>query len=368
MRSVHATADERSRTLPGDEFIANAGGSLTHAATLSGPPAAVWPWLVQMGAGRAGWYSYDRIDNGGRPSAWVIRPELQSPPIGTIFPALPGRGDGFRLVALEPKRHLVLAFPHADGRPLTTWSFVLHPVGASATRLVVRARGERGYRSFGLPSWLSRVLIKGVHFVMERRQLLGLAARVEQTDPHRDAYLDRLMPEYDVVEQHSIRVAAPPEVTFEAACRIDLQDSAVVRAIIRGRELMLGSRHEPRPRSQGLVADTKAMGWGVLAEAPGREIVMGAVTRPWEPDVTFRALPPEAFAAFREPGFVKIAWTLRADPDGAGSIFRTETRVQATDADARRRFRRYWRRVWPGIVLIRLAALRLVRGRTSFPQ
>jgi hypothetical protein len=67
---------------------------------------------------------------------------------------------------------------------------------------------------------------------------------------------------------------------------------------------------------------------GVLAEVPEREIVVGAVTRPWEPNVTFRAVPPDEFAAFREPDYVKIVWTLRADPIGAAeSIYRTETRL-----------------------------------------
>ena len=87
----------------------------------------------------------------------------------------------------------------------------------------------------------------------------------------------------------------------------------------------------------------RSIGWGVLADVPGREIVMGAITQPWLADVVFRALPPEEFAAFDEPGFVKIAWTLRADPVTATtSIFRTETRVTTTDPTARARFRRYW--------------------------
>jgi hypothetical protein len=74
--------------------------------------------------------------------------------------------------------------------------------------------------------------------------------------------------------------------------------------------------------------------------------------------VTFRALSSEEFAAFREPGFVKIVWTLRADPVDAGtSIFRTETRAMATDAAARARFRRYWAFVSPGIALIRRLSL-----------
>jgi hypothetical protein len=97
----------------------------------------------------------------------------------------------------------------------------------------------------------------------------------------------------------------------------------------------------------------------VLAEVPDREIVVGAVTRPWEANVVFRALPPEEFAAFSEPGFVKIVWTLRADPvDDLTSVFRTETRAVATDAAARTRFRRYWAFASPGIALIRRLSLR----------
>jgi hypothetical protein len=89
---------------------------------------------------------------------------------------------------------------------------------------------------------------------------------------------------------------------------------------------------------------------------------MGAVTRPWEANVTFRALPPEQFAAFNEPGYVKIAWTIRADPITAlESVFRTETRAVATDTDARIRFRRYWSFLSPGIIVIRWALLGPVR-------
>ena len=177
----------------------------------------------------------------------------------------------------------------------------------------------------------------------------------------RNAVLDRLIPEYDIIERHQIHVEAPAAATFDAACNLDLQESAIIRAIVRGRELMLGATRGSAERSKGLLVDAQAMGWGMLAHDPGREIVMGAVTKPWEPNVTFHALEPDAFAAFHEPGYVKIAWTLRADPDGTRSIARSETRAIATDPDARRRFRRYWRRVWPGVVLIRLILLRLVK-------
>ena len=103
---------------------------------------------------------------------------------------------------------------------------------------------------------------------------------------------------------------------------------------------------------------TQALGWDTLADVPDRELVVGAVTQPWEPNVTFHGLPPKEFVAFSQPGFVKIAWTLRADPlDEERSIFRTETRAVATDAAARARFRRYWAFASPGLALIRRLSL-----------
>jgi hypothetical protein len=177
-----------------------------------------------------------------------------------------------------------------------------------------------------------------------------------------DDLLDRFMPVYDIAERHHIDVDAPAETTFAASMDMDLEDSALIRAIFKGREILLGADPDREVRARGLVAVTKALGWQVLAERPGREIVMGAVTQPWKPNVEFRGLPPGEFAAFAQPGFVKIVWTLRADQAGDGrSIARTETRVVATDAEARRRFRWYWARFSAGIVLIREVSIRLIK-------
>jgi len=177
-----------------------------------------------------------------------------------------------------------------------------------------------------------------------------------------DAFLDRFMPDYDVVERHHVRVVAPADVTFGALMDMDLEDSRIIRAIFKGRELLLAADADAKPRARGLVAVTKELGWGVLTEMPGREIVMGAVTQPWQPNVVFRAIPPAEFAAFNESDYVKIAWTLRVDALGEGqSMARTETRAIATGAEARRRFRWYWARFSPGIVLIREVSLRLVQ-------
>jgi len=177
-----------------------------------------------------------------------------------------------------------------------------------------------------------------------------------------DPMLDQFIPLYEVAERHHVRIAAPAEVTLAAATETDLQQSAIIRAIFKGREWIMGSRagHDQMPRA--FLSQMRAIGWGMLSEIPGREIVMGAVTQPWVANVAFRSLLPNEFAMFHEPGYVKIAWTLRADPINATeSIFRTETRVATTDPAARAKFRRYWSCFLPGITLIRRVSLGLVK-------
>jgi hypothetical protein len=189
----------------------------------------------------------------------------------------------------------------------------------------------------------------------------GHAARPagDEVDPH----LDVFMPKYDVAERHRVDVAAPSAVTFEALMDMDLERSSLVRAIFKGRQLLLGADADTKMAGRSLVEVTKALGWVVLADMPGREIVMGAVTRPWEPNVVFRGIPPGEFAAFNEPEYVKIVWTLRADAISPySSIARSETRAVATDAAARGKFRWYWARFSAGIVLIREISMRLVKN------
>ena len=173
-----------------------------------------------------------------------------------------------------------------------------------------------------------------------------------------DELLDGFMPEYEISERHHVNVDAPADITFSTACAMDLQDSRIVRAIFKARELLLRGKAGEEPLPRGLLAQSEALGWTILAEIPGREIVMGSVTQPWKGNVRFVGLAPDEFAAFHEPGYVKIAWTLRADSVGpTKSVFRTETRVVCTDAAARAKFRRYWSFLSPGIILIRRLSL-----------
>ena len=177
-----------------------------------------------------------------------------------------------------------------------------------------------------------------------------------------DRLLDEFIPAYEVVERHHVRVAAPAAIALAAACDMDLAQSPIIRAIFKTRERILGAKPDKVRSPRTLLAWAKELGWAVLAEIPDREVVLGAVTRPWDANPVFRPLPPQEFAGFHEPGFAKIVWTLRADPINATeSIARTETRVATTDSAARKAFRRYWSLVSPGVEVIRWLSLQLVR-------
>lgn len=189
---------------------------------------------------------------------------------------------------------------------------------------------------------------------------LGYTARAPRTP---EDLLDRFMPVFEVSERHAIDVAAPAAMTFAAARAMDVNRAPLARAIFALRALpaRLRGRHvEWQARS--LVHETLAIGWRMLAHVPDRTLVMGAYTQPWTMDVEFHGLPAERFAAFEEPGYAKIVWTLEAEPLGPDrSRFVTRTRVQTTDPVSRRRFRRYWALLSPGILLIRRASLGLVK-------
>ena len=176
-----------------------------------------------------------------------------------------------------------------------------------------------------------------------------------------DPLLDRFLPDFEVIERHEVLVMAPVYQTFAAACAIDFQASRLVRALVGARGLALGSARTGH-RTTTTLEDFQAMGWERLAEDPGHEIVLGTVTQPWLANVRFQPVAAADFAAFAAPGYVKIVFSLAAEPRGVGkSLFRTETRAAATDAAARRRFRRYWAFVSPGVRMVRRELLRLVR-------
>lgn len=180
-RSVRASHLERTCVLPGDELIPEPIGTLTHAITIRRPAREVWPWLAQMGAGsRAGWYSYDVIDNGRRRSAARIVEELQHIGVGTLFPAVPGRNRWFPRPQIrswaEPRARVATCSERVANHDV---AFVLDAVNDGTTRLVVRARAARGYPFYGLPPSIGMPFIRFGHFIMQRRQLLGIAHHAE---------------------------------------------------------------------------------------------------------------------------------------------------------------------------------------------
>jgi len=178
----------------------------------------------------------------------------------------------------------------------------------------------------------------------------------------KDSLLDEFIPEPEVAEHHQIEINAPAAVVMSTAMEMELLESPVIRAIVKARELVLGGQPDTRPHPERLLDQMRSIGWVVLAEKPDREIVLGSVTQPWVAAPVFRSVPAAEFRNFAEPGYVKIAWTLRADPiDEARATFHTETRVCTTDGAARRRFRNYWSFVAPGVEVIRMAMLRPLR-------
>jgi hypothetical protein len=163
-----ATDEEVGAVLPGDDIIPDAAGSTTRAITIDAAPTDVWPWLVQLGYDRAGWYSYDWIDNDGRPSADRVVPELQDLAVGDRILMGPGMGPAVR--ALEANRYLV-----AGDREGGSWCLALRP-GDGGTRLVSRWR----VRWPLTPATVLWVLLSDPGaFIMERRMLKGIKERVE---------------------------------------------------------------------------------------------------------------------------------------------------------------------------------------------
>jgi hypothetical protein len=188
-------AQEEARPLPGDELLGDAAAQITQGITIAAPAERIWPWLVQMGCRRAGFYSVDALDNGGARSARELHPELAAIAVGDVLPATSGGKDGFEVLRVEAPRALVLGGLFDIGanaqrafiatRPErywhVTWAFVLEPLDEQRTRLHVRARA-----AFSPDSRLHAVWIRPVHHFMERIQLRNLAARVEGRLPRDD--------------------------------------------------------------------------------------------------------------------------------------------------------------------------------------
>jgi proline iminopeptidase len=187
-----ATEEEAQGPYPGADLVPGGSRSATMAVTIDAPPSSIWPWLVQMGYGRAGWYSWDHLDNLGQPSAPHLHPEWQNIHIGDFLaPATGPAARSWEVAALEPERFLGLRasydlrrmrwFDPNGPRPLfstlSLWGFQLRDLPGGRTRLIVS-----GYWSL-LPRWLqplmSVLMLEPSHWIMQTRQFANLKRRVE---------------------------------------------------------------------------------------------------------------------------------------------------------------------------------------------
>jgi hypothetical protein len=171
-----ATPVEVGGSLPGDEFLPHAQFRATRAILIDAPPDAVWPWLVQVGCLRAGWYSDDLLDNLGHPSATTIVPSLQHLEIGQWVPMAPSPTPSDRTAlnvhSFEVNKWLLWT------KPDSTWAWQLTPAEGNGTRLLTRIHAVYDWRH-PLSALLGMILMEFGDFAMCRRMLYGIKARAE---------------------------------------------------------------------------------------------------------------------------------------------------------------------------------------------
>lgn len=172
-----ATNAEVAATMPGDDLVSGCQYVITRAITIGAPPAVVWPWLVQIGFGKAGFYSNDLLDNFGHPSADRVVSEFQELRVGDWVPMFSKVNDttAFKVAEIVTFKNLVWL------KPDSTWSWVLTPTG-SGTRLVTRIRMQYRWNR-PAEALFSLVLNEFGDFVMMRKMLLTIRNRVEGYEP-----------------------------------------------------------------------------------------------------------------------------------------------------------------------------------------
>ena len=173
-RAMHwgATPAEAAMPLPFDSEFPTPTWNATRAVTVHATPEEIWPWLVQIGWGRAGWYGYDWVDNGGKPSSWEILPELQDIAVGKEFPMSPW--TAMRCFAFEEKRWMLWRVNERAG----TFLWYLHPIDESSTRLVTRMRDQ--YRWTNLLVLPQQLAVDLLDIFFMRKCMLGVKARAER--------------------------------------------------------------------------------------------------------------------------------------------------------------------------------------------
>jgi hypothetical protein len=169
-----ATREELSRSMPGDEIVPRPIFNATRAVTIDARPEDVWPWILQIGFWRAGWYTYDILDNLGRRSADRIVPDLQHMEVGDLVPMGPGKSSGIWVKEFVPNRSMVWWNKKDDQ---TTWVWSLDRLPDGKTRLVTRVRAPLSWSQPASFVWL--VMFELADFPMMHKCLLGIKRRAE---------------------------------------------------------------------------------------------------------------------------------------------------------------------------------------------
>jgi hypothetical protein len=173
-----ATPEELTRSMPGDEVVSRPTFNATRAITVNRRSEDIWPWIVQIGFGRGGWYSYDALDNLGHRSAERILPDLQHVKAGDLIPMGPGEGTGMWVKEFVPDRSTLW---WDKKNRLTTWAWALDAMPDGRTRLVTRVRSSSSWRHPMTVFWL--LMVEVADFPMMRKCLLGIKRRAEALAP-----------------------------------------------------------------------------------------------------------------------------------------------------------------------------------------
>jgi hypothetical protein len=178
-----ATETEENLSLPGDELVPDPVLTANRVISIGAPTNTVWPWLLQLGQGRGGFYSYQRLENligCDIHNADHIVPELQDLKVGDLVRLGPEGMPAFNVAAIEPGSSLILRgdMPDAKGNATTwIWIFFLVPVDDQTTRLILRTRLDYASNFGNTLMW--RVFTDPISFNMERKMLQGIKARAE---------------------------------------------------------------------------------------------------------------------------------------------------------------------------------------------
>ncbi len=152
--------------------LTNLLSKATRAVTINAPAENIYPWIVQMGVNRAGWYSYDLLDNLARPSAEVILPKHQNIQVGDLIPMSPDGKQGIWVKDFRNTEWMLWWDKIGD----TSWVWVIYSEGGSYSRLVTRVRVK--YRWFS-PAILFNLIIEFFDILMMRKCMLGIKRRAE---------------------------------------------------------------------------------------------------------------------------------------------------------------------------------------------